>query len=123
MSAITATATRWEHGWELAIDGDVVTQVSTLANARQQLRDYLDTIEPDVDHSTWTIVLAPAQDDLAERTLHAQEATRAAAEAQQRAAREARQVVSDLLEAGYRAADVAAFLDVSRGRVNQLAHV
>lgn len=122
MSTITATATRWEHGWELSIDGDVVTQVSTLAKARQQLRDYLDTIDPDVDHSIWTIVLAPGRDDLAERTRHAQEATREAADAQQRAARETRQVVSDLLEAGYRAADVAAFLDVSRGRVTQLAH-
>lgn len=122
MSTITATVTRWERGWELAIDGEVVTQVGTLTRARQQLRDYLDTIEPEIDHSTWEIVLAPAQDSLAQRTLRAQEATRAAMDAQQRAARESRQVVQDLLAAGYRAADVAAFLDVSRGRIHQLAH-
>jgi len=120
MTTITATATRWEHGWELAIDGDVVTQSRTLAASRQQIRDYLDTIEPETDHSDWTVILAPESDDLAKRVAHARKATREAAAAQERAAREVRQVVGDLKDAKFRDSDIAAFLDVSRGRVHQL---
>lgn len=51
-SIIEVTATQWESGWELSIDGEPVTQVATLDNANQQVRDYLDTVEPNVDHSS-----------------------------------------------------------------------
>lgn len=57
MNAITATATRWEHGWELAIGGEIVTQSRTLATARQQVRDYLDTVDPGTDHGGWVVAL------------------------------------------------------------------
>lgn len=56
MNSITeVTATQWEGGWELSIDGDPVTQVPALDNAVQQVRDYLDTTEPGVDHSGITV--------------------------------------------------------------------
>src|SRR3546814_790428 len=40
----TARAVRWEHGWELHIEGEGVTQVRTLDKATDQIRDYLETM-------------------------------------------------------------------------------
>lgn len=51
MTRIEVTATQWSGGWELAIDGEPVTQASTLDRAPQQVIDYLDTADPDADHS------------------------------------------------------------------------
>ncbi len=64
MSSVTVTATRWEHGWELAIDGEVVTQSATIADATLQVRDYLDTIDPSIDHSEWSITVLAEGDEL-----------------------------------------------------------
>lgn len=64
---LTATAHKWEHRWELALDGDIVTQVNTLDKAEQQLRDYLDTVDPVVDHRDWQITVEAALGDLSER--------------------------------------------------------
>lgn len=55
MNSVTVHATRWEHGWEIALDDDVVTQARDLAEAGQQVRDYLDTIDPATDHSLWVV--------------------------------------------------------------------
>lgn len=121
MTAIDVTATRWEGGWELAIDGDPVTQVRTLDRAVQQVRDYLDTIEPDVDHGDVSVNLVP---DLgAGVSLHvkeAREATVAAQQSQVFAARQARTVVRELRSRGVSVTDTAALLGVSRGRISQL---
>ena len=57
--AVTVTATRWSGGWELEIDEDHHTQVARLDRARQQVVDYLDTIDEDTDHSDWTITVIP----------------------------------------------------------------
>lgn len=56
---VTATAHRWEHGWELRIDGEPVTQVASFDRAAQQVRDYLDTVEPATDHSRWEVEIIP----------------------------------------------------------------
>lgn len=48
---ITVTAHKWEHGWELALSDEDITQVNNLARATAQVRDYLDTVYPHVDHS------------------------------------------------------------------------
>ena len=56
MSAIIhVIAKRWESGWDLILDEDNVTSVTHLDNAEQQVRDYLDTIQPNVDHSSIAI--------------------------------------------------------------------
>lgn len=47
----TVIAVPWEHGWDLYLDEDNVTSVEDLNDATQQVRDYLDTIEPERDHS------------------------------------------------------------------------
>lgn len=57
MSSLTVTATRWEQGFELALDGGVVTRARTLSGAAQQVRDYLDTIDPSIDHSDWAVTV------------------------------------------------------------------
>ena len=57
---VTVRATHWKLGWELELDGGGITQTRTLATAVQQVRDYLDTVDPLVDHSMWTIRLTAA---------------------------------------------------------------
>lgn len=120
MNTITATARRWEHGWELWLDGEAATQVSTLDQAPAQIRDYLDTVDPGVDHAGWQVVVTPELGELGERVRAARSATIAAAQAQEDAARRAREVAKALREAGLSVTDSAAILGVSRGRVSQL---
>lgn len=117
---ITTTAHRWEHGWELWLDGEPATQVTTLDQAAQQVRDYLDTVDPDTDHSDWAVTIEPALGTLWEHVRAAREATAAAAQAQEDAARQAREVARELRAAGLSVTDSAAILGVSRGRVSQL---
>ena len=48
--AYTVTAKRWEHGWELHIDGIGVTQSRLLSDAEAMVRDYLATDDvPDAE--------------------------------------------------------------------------
>ncbi len=121
MSTIDVTATRWDGGWELAIDGDPVTQVRTLDRAEQQVRDYLDTLNPAVDHSDVSVNLVPnLGDGVSVHVKEAREATAAAQEHQLAAARQARTVVRELRAHGVSVTDTAALLGVSRGRISQL---
>jgi len=117
---INVTAHRWSGGWELHRDGEPITQTTTLAKAPQQVRDYLDTEDPGVDHSDWDINVVPDIGDLGEIVAGAREATRAAAAASKAAAVESRSAVHRLRAAGYSVSDTAAILGVSRGRISQL---
>lgn len=119
---ITTTAHRWEHGWELWIDGEAASQVSTLDKAEQQIRDYLDTEEPDVDHSDWRVTVVPEIGELRDEVTAARAATESAAAATTAAALRSREVVRHLREAGISVTDAAAILGVSRGRISQLAN-
>lgn len=122
MTTVTVTFERWTHGWELTIEGEeeVSTQAATLSGARQQVRDYLDTIDPEVDHSAWSVVLKPADEELRAQVAMAATATRDAAAAQEQAARERRALVAQLIQSGYKGTDIAAILDVTRARAHQL---
>lgn len=122
MTTITITAKRWSGGWELWRGDDVWTQVATLDRAEQQVRDYLDTVEEDVDHDDWTIHVVPDIGALAAEVAEARQATTDAAVATEAAARRARAVARHLREAGYSVTDSAAILGVSRGRVSQLVN-
>lgn len=117
---ITTTAHKWDHGWELWIDGEAATQVSTLDKAEQQVRDYLDTEDPDTDHSDWTVTVVPEIGAIGTEVAAAKEATEAAAAATRAAAAQARAAARHLREAGFSVTDSAAILGVSRGRVSQL---
>jgi hypothetical protein len=113
-------ARRWSGGWELHIAGVGVTQVSTLARAVPQVRDYLETLY-DVDVTDVEVDVIPELGGLEHRVRRSRERTRAAEQAQREAALEAKQVARALREAGLSVSDTAAVLGVSRGRVSQLA--
>lgn len=62
MKILLIAARRWEGayegGWEL-YDGDHrLTQVARLKDARQQVIDYLDTVDPKISHDGWDIRIA-----------------------------------------------------------------
>ncbi|QHC60406.1 antitoxin HicB [Rathayibacter sp. VKM Ac-2760] len=118
--SITVTAHHWEHGWELWIDGEAATQVSTLDKAVQQVRDYLDTVDPNVDHGEWGVTVVPEIGPLGAEIIEARRATEQAAQASITAAARARVAARRLREAGFSVTDSAAILGVSRGRVSQL---
>ncbi|MEU6855532.1 helix-turn-helix transcriptional regulator [Rothia kristinae] len=116
---LTVTARRWAHGWELIISEDDATQVRSLAHARQQVRDYLDTIDPDTDHSEIEIRLIPEEG--ADQIEQARRARQEAEAAEAQAAQAIREVVADLRHRrGYSITDTAALLGLSRGRISQL---
>lgn len=122
MTRIDVIATRWDGGWELAIDGDPVTQVRTLDRAEQQVRDYLDTLDPDVDHEDVHVNLIPDLGaGVSVRVKEAREATAAAQERQIAAARQARTVVRELRAHGVTVSDAAVLLGVSPARISQLS--
>lgn len=76
MSAIIhVIAKRWERGWDLILDEDNVTSVTDLDNAEQQVRDYLGTIEPNVDHSgtAVSIKVSPEQELYTQRAATAKQ--------------------------------------------------
>ncbi len=120
MNSITVAVTRWDGGWELEIDEDNITQVRTLTKAPARVRDYLDTLRPEEDHSGWTINLKLSSWQIAERICQSREATLAAQKAQEQAARETREVVNMLLAERITVNDAAALLDISSGRISQL---
>lgn len=122
MSKVSVTARRWEHGWELELDADHHTQVVTLDKATGQVRDYLDTVNPSVDHSDWEVVVNPEIGPLATEVTAARQATIEAAKAAAAAAARSRSVVRRLRQAGYSVTDTAAILGVSRGRISQLTN-
>ncbi len=117
---ITTTAHRWDHGWELWLDGEAATQVATLDKAAAQVRDYLDTIDPDTDHSNWEVTIEPAIGNLTAAVRDARTATVHASEVTVEAAAKSRAVARQLRDAGISVTDSAAILGVSRGRVSQL---
>jgi len=120
-SRVTVEATRWELGWELTLNTGGVTQTRTLATAVQQVRDYLDTIHPEIDHSTWDIDVMPQIGPVLDQARQAQAASETARQATKEAAAMMRQAVSALRATGLSMSDTASILGVSKGRISQLA--
>ena len=117
---VTAVANPWAIGWELVVGDLGATQVRTLARAEQQVRDYLDTIDPDTDHRGWDVEVVPVLGPVLDDVRKAKAATAAAAAAQVEAARSLRAVAHKLRSQGLSVADTACVLGVSKGRVSQL---
>lgn len=120
MTIITITARRWIGGWELWHEEDCWTQVATLSKARQQVIDYLDTIDETTDHSHWDIRIIP-QIEAYTQVETARRAVDEAAQAQKAAAELSRRTVLQLRREGLSVSDIATIMGVSRGRVSQLA--
>jgi toxin-antitoxin system, antitoxin component, hicB family len=124
MTKLIVTAQRWDSklggGWEL-LDGDhAMTQVRRLSDARQQVIDYLDTVDPDVAHVDWDIIIIPAIPQAAS-VEQAKAATKEAADAQATAAAQSREVARSLRASGLSIDDAAWIMGVSRSRISQLA--
>lgn len=117
---IAVTAKRWRGGWELWGENEPWTQSATLARAEEQVRDYLDTVYPNVDHSRWTITIEPELGEIGREVATARQATAAATAASLEAAKQSRAVAKRLREEGFSVTDSAVILGVSRGRVSQL---
>lgn len=115
---ITVTVHRWAHGWELIIDDDNATQVRTLAKAQEQVRDYLDTLYPEQDHTD--VVVHLVYEKVEDQLRQARSAQLAAQKAEEEAAQQIRAIVADLRKEGISLTDTAAILEVSKSRVQQL---
>lgn len=122
MSTIDVTARQWSGGWELEIDENNVTQVRTLANAKQQVIDYLDTLDSDSDHSETEVHIIPALGEITRKIKESKEATARAIQLQAEAGSKNREIVRELRSKHLSVSDVAAVLEISRGRVTQLEH-
>jgi hypothetical protein len=117
--AYTVTAKRWEHGWELHIDGIGVTQSRLPSDAEAMVRDYLAADDvPDAEAADITI--RPDLGGLEDLVLAGRAQTERAQHEQQDAAKAMRNLVTQLRQAGLSVADTAAVLGVAKGRVSQL---
>lgn len=117
---ISVHARKWSGGWDLIIDDDNATSTRHLADAVDQVRDYLDTLDPDTDHSAVQVDVVPEIGDLTDQITASREATATAAAAQSDAAAQTRRVARRLRDEGFTVTDSATLLGVSRGRVSQL---
>lgn len=121
MSEYQVKAVRWEHGWELHVEGVGVTQCRTLATAAQQVRDFVATeLDRDVDPADTVHLTIEVGNGIEDEVAHAREMTTHAAQAQKTAAAEARRVARRLRSSGLSVADTAAVMDVTKGRISQL---
>ena len=118
---VTVRAARETQGWGLTLPGEeaAFAHVRTLDKARQYTVTQLDATDPTVDHADWTVHVIPDDEDVAQRVRAAREGALAAAQAQEAAARRTRELVAALDRDGYKSADIAGLLAISRGRVSQ----
>jgi len=113
-------AKRWEHGWELHIEGVGVTQSHGLKDAEMMVRDLISR-RLGVPEDSFRVEVTPEiGNGLDERATAARAAVRAAASAQQEAAAQSREAARMLQHAGLTGRDIAAVLQVSPQRVSQL---
>ena len=114
-------AKRWEHGWELHVQGVGVTQSKSLHSAARMAREYISLVEGISDESTIDVEILPKIDAaLGQEVVAARKAVRELGERQREVAALSRAAAKDLAESGLSGADIAVVLDVSPQRVSQL---
>jgi hypothetical protein len=120
VASYAATATREGRWWVIDVEGIGVTQARSVAEAHEMAHalvvDMLDVTPESVD-----VVLSFQVPGLQSVVAEARRATEEAAAAQLRAAEGARDVARQLRERGLSASDVAAVLQVSKTRAQQLS--
>ena len=120
MKTYHARAKRWEHGWELHIEGVGVTQSRTLWDAEEMARDLISRRE-ELSGDAFTVTVTPEiGGGLDEESRAAREAVSAADRAQRQAAAQSRATARRLRQAGLSGRDIAKVLNVSPQRVSQL---
>lgn len=113
-------AKRWEHGWELHIEGVGVTQSRSLWDAEMMARDLISR-RGGVAADSFAVAITPEiGGGLDERTREAREAVTRADRAQRNAAAQSREAARQLRRAGLSGRDIAKVLEVSPQRVSQL---
>ncbi len=120
MGAYNVRAKRWEHGWELHIDGVGVTQSHSLRDAEMMARDLIERRTGAPAGSFGVDITPEIGGGLDEQTRAAREAVTAAEQAQRQAAAQSRDAAMRLHRAGLTGRDIAAVLHVSPQRVSQL---
>jgi len=120
MTTYTVRAKRWRHGWELHIDGVGVTQSRTLAKADQMVRDYIETLTG-VDVTDAIVLIEPELGGIEKRLVRLREQMTAVEESQRAFRENYHAVAADLRKLGLSAADTAAILGKSRGRISQIS--
>lgn len=121
MTTYNVRAVRWEHGWELHIDGVGVTQSRSLgANARRITTDYIRIAVGEDAARDAEINITPDLGSLSRRVAATRRKVRAAAEAQEKAAAESRKIARELKDRGLSGKDIAEVLEVSPQRVSQI---
>jgi hypothetical protein len=114
-------AKRWEHGWELHVQGLGVTQSKSLHSASRIVREYISLAEGIRDESTIDVEIRPQIDNaLGDEVIAARKAVHELAERQREVAALSRAAAKDLALSGLSGADIAVVLDVSPQRVSQL---
>ena len=117
----TVDAKRWEHGWELHVEGVGVTQSKSLHSAASVAREYISLAEDISDESTIDVEIRPQIDNaLSQEVIAARKAVQELGERQREVAALSRAAARDLAESGLSGADIAVVLDVSPQRVSQL---
>lgn len=94
MKTYKVTAKRWEHGWELHIDGVGVTQSRGVADSEEMVRHYLEL--EGVNEPFAVDIAFKAEDDLDVEIQEARRAAEEAATAQEVAAEKSRSVARRL---------------------------
>ena len=120
MITINVVVRPWRGGWELEIDSENITQVRKLTDARQQVVDYLRTLDPGTELTRDEVNLVPDLGVLGHDLATARVATREAARMQAEAAEQTRELVARLRAEHFSGSDIAELLGVSAGRVSQL---
>jgi DNA-binding CsgD family transcriptional regulator len=113
-------AKRWEHGWELHIEGVGVTQSRTLWDAETMARDLISRREGLPTDSFDVAVTPVIGGGLDEKSWATRKAVNEAAQAQRQAAASASELARQLREAGLTGRDIAKMLGLSPQRVSQL---
>lgn len=120
MNTYKVRAKRWDHGWELHVDGVGVTQSHTLRDAERMVRDYI-SLDSGAEPGSFGVEITPEiGGELGERTAAARRAVAEAEQARRCAAARSRDVARQLRHAGLNGRDIATVLGVSPQRVSQL---
>ena len=119
--AYTVNARRWEHGWELHVEGVGVTQSKSLHSASRIAREYISLVRSINDESTIDVEIRPHIDNaLGDEVIAARKAVHELGERQREVAALSRTAARDLAASGLSGADIAVVLEVSPQRVSQL---
>jgi predicted XRE-type DNA-binding protein len=113
-------AHRWEHGWELHIDGVGVTQSRSLSEAETMVRHYI-ALDLDAPEDSFEVSITPEiGDGIDEEMRFARDAARRADEMTREAAVRSRKAARHMRDFGLSGGDIAAVLGISKQRVSQL---